>query len=502
MVKPRKLAERSIKPVTPQAKMWDGRFDEPMAKMMERLSFSLHIDSKLFREDIAGSLAHAEGLLLAGILSQRDLATMQKGLRGIWRDLEAGAQLFEAGDEDIHMAVERILTERIGTLGKKLHTGRSRNDQVATDFRLYVRRQALSLEGQVLRLQAAILEKAHEYRTTLMPGYTHVQQAQPIYVGHYLLSFFFALERDRSRLQHTRENVAEMPLGSGALAGSAFPYPRAQVAAMLGFDRPSSNSIDATSHRDFALELLHATASLGALLSSYAEDFVLWSSQEYGFVRLGDAYTTGSSMMPQKKNPDSMELVRGKAGRLIGQYTRLFTVMKGLPHAYDRDLQEDKEGVFDAVETIDLCLAVMSEALRSATFNTATILAKMHPSMLATDLADYLVDQKVPFRDAHHIVGSMVGKADKLGISFLDLPDADWMKIPNGLAFKKQLTFAYSAERRNIQGGTGSQSVKTQLADADKRLKSGLQRWRTLTESDAVLALLKGASSRRRNSGA
>lgn len=504
MAKARKLAEQTHRSVTPKpgkpvnsagkpskAKMWDGRFDEAMAKAMEKLSFSLHVDGKLFREDIAGSIAHTEGLKHAGVLSVRECLTLQNGLRSIWRDLEAGAPLFEASDEDIHMAVERILTARIGDLGKKLHTGRSRNDQVATDFRLYVRRQAIAIEGQTLRLQEAILEKAREYRLTLMPGYTHVQQAQPIYVSHYLLSFFYALERDRSRLRHVLESVAEMPLGAGALAGSAFPYPRNQVAQLLGFDRPSANSIDATSHRDFALELLHAIASLGALLSSYAEDFVLWSSQEYGFVRLGDAYTTGSSMMPQKKNPDSMELIRGKSGRLIGQYTRLFTVMKGLPHAYDRDLQEDKEGVFDAVETLDLCLTVMSEALRSAIFKADAILAKMHPSMLATDLADYLVEKKIPFRDAHHIVGSMVGKADKLGISFLDLPESDWAQIPDGQNFRKRLTFAYSAERRNIQGGTGSQSVKAQLSDAEKRLKVGLKAWQAASAADPVLALLQ-----------
>jgi argininosuccinate lyase len=476
------------------AKMWDGRFEESMAKVMETLSFSLHVDGKLFREDIAGSLAHAEGLLKAKVLSGSELKKMQAGLRSVYRDLEAGKTLFESSDEDIHMAVERILTERIGALGKKLHTGRSRNDQVATDFRLYVRRQSVVLEGLVLKLQAAILEKAIEYQSVLMPGYTHVQQAQPIYIGHYLLSFYFALERDRSRLSHVRNTVAEMPLGSGALAGSAFPYPRETVAKLLGFERPSYNSIDATSHRDFALELLHAAASLGALLSSYAEDFVLWSSQEYGYVRLGDAYTTGSSMMPQKKNPDSMELIRGKSGRLLGQYTRLFTVMKGLPHAYDRDLQEDKEGVFDAVDTLKVCLKVMAEALRSARFMPDVILKKMHPSMLATDLADYLVEKGIPFRDAHHTVGSMVGKADKLGCSFLDLPEADWDLIPDGKRFRKKLTFGYSAERRNIQGGTGSRSVNHQIQTARSLLSKAQVVWSKLSSHDPIDRLLRGGA--------
>ncbi len=495
-----KSRDRSSGPsnATPKkgGKMWDGRFDAGMADSMQRLSFSLHVDGKLFREDIAGSIAHAEGLHQGGVLSEAELKRLQSGLRSIWRDLEKGDSLFDSTDEDIHMAVERVLTDRIGALGKKLHTGRSRNDQVATDFRLYARRQSLRLEGLVIGLQKALLAKAEEYRDALMPGYTHVQQAQPIYVGHYLLSWVFALDRDCSRLRHVRETVAEMPLGAGALAGSAFPYPRAQVARLLGFDRPSANSIDATSHRDFALELSHAIASLGALLSSYAEDFVIWSSQEYGFIKLGDAYTSGSSMMPQKKNPDSMELIRGKSGRLLGNYTRLFTVMKGLPHAYDRDLQEDKEGVFDSVETSEVCLQVMTEAVNSMIFNRETLLKKLHPSLLATDLADYLVGKGIPFRDAHHIVGALVGKAEKQGVSFLELSEQDWAVVPDGEKFRKQLTFVYSAERRNIQGGTGSRSVTKQLALAKKQIQAAEKNFLKQQGQDAIAALLHGVKPR------
>lgn len=463
---------------------------------MQRLSFSLHVDGKLYREDIAGSLAHAQGLFHAGVLNASELKRMQKGLRDIHAALQSRGDLFKSTDEDIHMAVERILTENIGHLGKKLHTGRSRNDQVATDFRLYVRGKSLRLEGLVLILQETLLEKAEACRSALMPGYTHVQQAQPIYISHYLLSFFFALQRDISRLRHVRESVAEMPLGSGALAGSAFPYPRDKVCRLLGFKRPSSNSIDATAHRDFALEFLHAMASIGVLLSSYAEDLVIWSSQEFAFVRLGDAYTSGSSMMPQKKNPDSMELIRGKSARLLGSYTRLFTVMKGMPHAYDRDLQEDKEGVFDAFETLETCLQVMTEALAGAVFDDAAIGKRMHPSMLATDLADYLVEKGIPFRDAHHIVGSLVGKADKLGLSFLDLPAEDWAAIPDGARFRKKLTFAYSAERRNIQGGTGSHSVARQMSAASAWLRKNEKAFAKEIENDAVENLLAGVSSR------
>jgi argininosuccinate lyase len=450
--------------------MWQGRFQGGMASSMEKLSISLGFDRKLFREDIEGSMAHAHGLKAAGVLSAAELKQMLAGLQQVREDLEAGMDLFQPSDEDIHMAVERILSERIGALGKKLHTGRSRNDQVATDLKLYVRRQAASLETLVTALQTAIYHKAGEYRTALMPGYTHVQQAQPVYIGHYLLSFFWALERDKARLRNASASAAQMPLGSGALAGSAFPYRRELVAERLGFPELSPNSIDATAHRDWALEFLGAGAILGALLSTYAEDFVLWSTQEFAYIELGEAYTSGSSMMPQKKNPDSMELIRGKSGRLLGNFTRLFTVMKGLPHAYDRDLQEDKEPVFDTVETLQLCLAVMAEAMASLKFRTGEIERKMHPGMLATDLADYLVDRKIPFRDAHHIVGRMIGRAESLGVSFLQLPEAEWADIPDGKAFRKKLTFAYSAERRNIQGGTGSDSVKAQLAAAKRIL--------------------------------
>jgi argininosuccinate lyase len=451
-------------------KLWQGRFQGGMASSMERLSISLSFDRKLFREDIEGSMAHAKGLKAAGVLTAAELERMLKGLRGILADLEKGADLFQDGDEDIHMAVERILTERIGALGRKLHTGRSRNDQVATDLKLYIRRRSESLEQAVAVLQEAVYRKALQYQTDLMPGYTHVQQAQPVYISHYLLSFFFALERDKARLRQARASVSEMPLGAGALAGSAFPYRRELVAKELGFPGVSANSIDATAHRDWALEFLGTMAILGATLSGYAEDFVLWSTQEYGYIELGEAYTSGSSMMPQKKNPDSMELVRGKAGRLLGNFTRLFAVLKGLPHAYDRDLQEDKEPVFDSVETLEITLAVMAEAVASLTFRTEAIRARMHPGMLATDLADYLVEKGVPFRDAHHIVGRMVGRAEALKTSFLDLPEEEWKDIPDGKAFRRKLTFAYSAERRNIQGGTGSVSVRNQLTRAKRIL--------------------------------
>jgi argininosuccinate lyase len=451
--------------------MWAGRFSGTMSPAMEKLSVSLHFDKKLFREDIEGSIAHAYGLHAARVLTAAERDRMIAGLRGILADIAAGKALFSPSDEDIHMAVERVLTDRIGDLGKKLHTGRSRNDQVATDFRLYVLRRAESLVGRVEELQEVLLKRAREYKGDIMPGYTHVQQAQPILIAHYLLSFFFALERDKSRLRHAWWSAGEMPLGSGALAGSAFPYKRELVAERLGFPNVSRNSIDATAHRDFALEFLGSLGCLGVLMSSYAEDFVIWSTSEFGFVKLGEAYTSGSSMMPQKRNPDSMELVRGKAGRLLGAYTRLFTVLKGLPHAYDRDLQEDKEPVFDAAETASVCLQIMTEAIATLKFDTKAILKRMQPALLATDLADVLVEKGIPFRDAHHIVGRLVAEAEKKGVSFLDLPPASWKDVPDAAAVRKKLTFAFSVERRNIKGGTGSKSVAVQLKEAEKLLK-------------------------------
>ncbi len=453
------------------AAMWGGRFSGGMAPSMECLSNSLGFDGKLFREDIEGSMAHTLGLAAAGVLTPKEKDAMLAGLKGILTDLEMGADLFSPSDEDIHMAMERILTERIGDLGKKLHTGRSRNDQVATDFRLYVMRKSEELTGQIEDLQTALLDRAKEYRKDLMPGYTHMQQAQPIYIAHYLLSFFYALERDKSRLSHVWQTAGEMPLGSGALAGSAFPYQRDLVAARLGFPAVTRNSIDATAHRDFALEFLGALNCVGVLLSSYAEDLVIWSTSEFGFVKLAEAYTSGSSMMPQKRNPDSMELVRGKAGRLLGAYTRLFTVLKGLPHAYDRDLQEDKESVFDAAETAEICLQVMTEVITTLQFQREAILKKMQPALLATDLADLLVEKGMPFRDAHHVVGRLIGEAESQGVSFLDLGEKYWKDVPNAAALRKKLNFAASAERRNIQGGTGSQSVSVQIKEAEKLLK-------------------------------
>jgi argininosuccinate lyase len=454
-----------------QGKMWDGRFQSGMAASMVDLSFSLHFDRKLLVEDVAGSIAHCSGLREAGILTASEEQILVAGLRQVEQDLLAGQPLYDwQGDEDIHMAVERILTARIGELGKKLHTGRSRNDQVSTDFKLYQRNRAAELAAAVRRLQQVVLALAQEHQGKLLPGYTHMQQAQPVAFSHYLLSLFFALERDHARLQNFLGLHDQMPLGSGALAGSAFPYQRQHVADQLGFPGISDNSIDAVSHRDGALELLSTLAIIGSTCSRYAEDFVTWSTVEFGFLSLHDAFSSGSSMMPQKKNPDSMELIRGKSGRLIGNLMALHTVVKGAPLSYSRDLQEDKQPVFDSVETVAVVLRVMAEALESATWNFARMERAMLPELLATDLADLLVESGTPFRDAHHIVGALVGKAARQGVSFLDLPDAEWEGVKDVAGIRPRLTFANAVARRDLAGGTGPQSVKAQLLRAAELL--------------------------------
>jgi argininosuccinate lyase len=456
----------------PEEDLRSGRFVSEKDPSMEKLSHSLHFDKKLYAEDIQGSIAHSHALLESGVLKPAEFKKIKSGLMSIKKDLDKGKSLFHPHDEDIHMAVERILTKRIGSTGKKLHTGRSRNDQVTTDMRLYIMNRCKELKDGVLELQKNILEKAEQYQKDIMPGYTHLQQAQPVYIAHYLLSFFWALERDKTRLNQAMHTADEMPLGSGALAGSGFAYNRKIIADKLGFSRISANSIDATAHRDFVMELLGTCAILGSLLSRYAEDFVIWNSQEFGFLELEEGFTTGSSMMPQKKNPDSMELIRGKAGRLLGNFCSVYTAVKGAPLCYSRDLQEDKEPLFDSVETLTVSLRVMAKAVRSLNFKTEIINKKLNNQILATDLADYLTESGIPFRESHNLVGELVKNAEKAGCAITELSDKFWSKIPDRLELQKKLNLAHSLDRRNIEGGTGQKSVKKQLARAGKILRS------------------------------
>jgi len=455
-------------------KMWDGRFKKPMDRLMEVFSHSLFFDKMLIEEDVAGSLAWARGLKRAGILSARECAKIEAGLRSIAADCKKGRTVsFLSTDEDIHMAVERLLTRRIGGAGAKLHTGRSRNDQVATDVRLFVKKALAEITAAVAVLQNVLIERAKKDLPIIIPAYTHLQQAQPMLLSHYWLSFFFALEREKSRISHAFLTSDLCPLGAGAVAGSGFPVDRKFLAQSLGFSAPAPNSVDAVAARDFALETLACIASTGITLSRYAEDLIIWSSKEFGFIELDDAWSSGSSMMPQKKNPDSLELIRGKSGRFIGNYTRLAATLKGVGLAYYKDLQEDKEPLFDSVANIEIAIAVFSRVLRTLTVNAAKIEKQLDPFLLATDLADYLVRKGVPFRQAHNITGRIVAYCVEKKKSFPDLPLSTLQSFHAlfGKDVRRVFSWEHALAKREVEGGTGRKSVLRQIACAEKLLK-------------------------------
>ena len=390
-------------------KLWGGRFRKETDTLVNDFNSSIQFDCRMYREDIEGSLAHAKMLAGQGIISREDEQQIRQGLQGILADVEAGKIEFTADNEDIHMNVEALLTQRIGEAGKRLHTARSRNDQVAVDLRLYLRREIDEIIGQILDLQQAILEQAERHQNTVMPGYTHLQRAQPISFAQHLLAYGEQFRRDVERLVDCRKRMNVCPLGSGALAGTTYPIDRWATARTLGFDRPCSNSLDGVSDRDYALELMGGLSILMMHLSRFSEEIILWCSWEFKFIELDDAYSTGSSIMPQKKNPDVAELVRGKTGRVYGDLMGLLTTMKGLPLAYNKDMQEDKEPVFDAVDTVKMCLPVFTGML-----STMRVLPeKMRRAagggfINATDCADYLAKKGMPFRDAYTTVGNLV----------------------------------------------------------------------------------------------
>ena len=390
-------------------KLWGGRFRKETDGLVNDFNASIHFDARLYREDIQGSLAHAQMLADCGVISQEDRAQIEAGLAGILADLEAGRVELTADHEDIHMNVEALLTERVGAAGKRLHTARSRNDQVAVDLRLYLRREMGEIIGMILDLQQAVLDQAARHRDTVMPGYTHLQRAQPITFAHHLLAYGQQLRRDVERLEDCRGRMNQCPLGSGVLAGTTYPIDRWETARLLGFDGPCSNSLDGVSDRDYALELLGDLSILMTHLSRMAEEVILWCSWEFRFVELDDAYATGSSIMPQKKNPDVAELVRGKTGRVYGSLMALLTAMKGLPLAYNKDMQEDKEPVFDAVDTVKMCLPVFTGMLATLRVRKENMARAAGGGFLnATDCADYLTRKGLPFRDAYTAVGNLV----------------------------------------------------------------------------------------------
>ena len=405
------------------AKMWAGRTDGQTDRLADDFNSSIGFDCRMYRQDITGSMAHAAMLGATGILPKADADTLIDGLQTILDDLGSGKLQFDPACEDIHMFVEQVLTERLGDVGKKLHTARSRNDQVALDLRMYLREQCDAISAQVKTLIEALVDRAAEYKSAIMPGYTHLQRAQPITFGHHLMAYAMMLLRDCSRLADCRKRMNRSPIGCCALAGTTYPTDRAMEAAQLGFDGICMNSLDGVSDRDFCAEFLSTLAILMMHLSRLSEELILWTSWEFGFVELSDAYTTGSSIMPQKKNSDMAELIRGKTGRVYGDLVGLLTMLKGLPMAYNKDMQEDKEGVFDACDTVSMCLPVMTGMIETMTAKPEAMKKAAQRGFInATDLADYLVRKGLPFRSAYKISGAIVGDCVKSGAVLEELP--------------------------------------------------------------------------------
>jgi argininosuccinate lyase len=447
---------------------WGGRFAAGPSAVMQEINASIGFDRRLWRQDIQGSIAHAAMLAKVGVISAQDEQAIRGGLASIAQEIETGRFPFDAALEDIHMNIEARLTERIGEAGRRLHTARSRNDQVAVDFRLWVRDAIDGLSLQITDVMRALADRAAAYAADPMPGFTHLQTAQPVTFGHHLLAYVEMLDRDRGRLADCRRRLNECPLGSAALAGTAFPIDRAMTAQALGFDRPTANSLDAVSDRDFALEFLAAAAISAMHLSRLAEEFVTWCSAPWRFIRLSDAFTTGSSIMPQKRNPDAAELVRAKTGRITGALVALLTVMKGLPLAYAKDMQEDKEPVFDAAETWALSLAAIAGMVRDMTPDLARM-RELAGSRFATatDLADWLVRvPQLPFRDAHHITGRLVAAAEAKGVDLADLTLAEMQSEEPRITADvfAVLTVEAAVASRTSHGGTAPGGVRREAA--------------------------------------
>lgn len=451
-------------------KLWGGRFSKATNAIMEAFNASIGFDWQLWEADIRGSIAYAHAIAASGLLTETERDQLVAGLDQVYREFQADEFPILIEDEDIHTAVERRLGELVGEVAGKLHTGRSRNDQVATDTRLFLLGQIDDLRQALRHVQVAIIEKAESEISVIMPGYTHVQQAQPILFSHWLLSFFWMLQRDRGRLDDLRGRVAICPLGAGPLAGNAFGLDRQELADALGFEGISANSIDAVSDRDYVAEFLFWAALLQVHLSRLAEDLIIWSSTEYGFVQLDEAYSTGSSIMPQKRNPDSLELLRGKTGRLVGNLVALLTVLKGIPSAYDKDLQEDKEGLFDTIETLRLALPVAEGVIRTLEVNAGAMEAALDDGLLATDLADYLVRRGVPFRKSHELVGAVVRHAESKGIRLREVALDDYQAISPAFGPDVHGVFDFSAsvERKDAPGGTATSAVLAQIVKARK----------------------------------
>ena len=454
--------------------LWGGRFEAGVAEVTQEFGASLPVDKHLYKQDIAGSKAHAKMLAAQGIISAEDEQAIAEGLTGIEQDIDAGNFTFDINDEDIHMSIESELTRRIGEAGKRLHTGRSRNDQVATDTRLGVKALAKELMEANLELRHVLVDAAKKYDKVILPGYTHMQHAQPVLLSHHLLAYSWMFARDFTRLKAAFDAADNCPLGAAALAGTSYPLDRQMTAAELGFAGVIPNSLDAVSDRDFLLDLHYAGSVMAMHLSRLSEEIVLWSSSEFGFITLSDSYSTGSSIMPQKKNPDFAELIRGKSGRVYGNLVQLLVTMKGLPLAYNKDLQEDKEGVFDAIDTTKGCLALFTGMLKTMRFNNARMEeSAKHGFTNATDAADYLVNHNVPFRDAHGIVGRLVLYCIEKNIALDDMSLEEFKAISP--VFEEDIYEAISmktcVDMRNTIGAPGKNAMEAVIRAERQYLK-------------------------------
>jgi argininosuccinate lyase len=458
-----------------KSKVWGGRFQKGMDEAVEKFNASIRFDARLYAQDIEGSMAHCRMLAKQGIISEEESSQMLSALAEIKRGMARGEIPLDEVHEDIHTLVEKALVEKIGPIGEKLHTGRSRNDQVSLDVRMYVREAIHRVDGLIEELQLVLVGLAEKNMDLIIPGYTHLQRAQPVLLAHHLLAYFEMLKRDGQRFQENLKRVNVLPLGSAALAGSTFQLDRGMVAKELGFEAISENSMDAVSDRDFVLEFLFASSVLMMHLSRLCEELIIWSSQEFGFITLPDAYCTGSSIMPQKKNPDLPELIRGKTGRVYGHLLALLTTMKGLPLSYNKDLQEDKEALFDTVDTVEPCLSVLFRLLKEVSFDGEKMRkATEEGYLVATDLADYLVGKGMTFRKAHETVGKMILFAidQKKELSQLNLEEMKKFERKIEKDVYGWLDPTSCIKRRNLPGGTGPEAVKKSLQKAKEELKS------------------------------
>ena len=472
-------------------KLWGGRFSKTTDEMINEFQASIGFDRRMYREDIAGSLAHAAMLAKVGILSEKDHAAIEKGLKDILAQIEHEDFDFSVALEDIHMNIEKRLTDAIGDAGSRLHTARSRNDQVALDTHLFVRHAVVDVMAHIRALQQALTESAAQHRDVIMPGYTHLQRAQPILFSHHLMAYFGMLARDFERFQGVYARTDIMPLGAGALAGTTLPIDRQFVAQRLHFERIYTNSLDAVSDRDYIIEFLSAASILMVHLSRLSEEIILWCSREFSFVELDDAHCTGSSMMPQKKNPDVSELVRGKTGRVVGHLMAMLMAVKGLPLAYNKDLQEDKEGLFDAIDTVKFSLAVYAQLIRGMKLREDVMRHAVEADYSnATDLADYLVRKGLPFRKAHAVAGQAVAQCIARGIYLADLPIADYQQLSP--LFAEDIYDAISPETcvscRNSYGGTSYEQAEMQLEAAKNLMTEEKRIVSVLTEKQNILS--------------